>query len=466
MSKQKKGTTTNMTKLVSWDIDLYNSMSEEEDCLIWLSERDKYLLKNALRQVEWSTRWTSEIDTAQPNREQIAEEMAFKLSQEYCVDICQLIIDCIDDEESGVAQAIINTVVNSSSTEIIDTAQGQDGLIFGDGSNDGCDKDVLWGGVNNLVDQLDVNNQDALQILEVATNTLEWVTDVMAGILGVKAPIIQSALEWGLYIQNNILENYEAQITTEYMDTVKCDLFCIAKDKDCVLTTQDLVDYFFDRLSSQLTFQSLLTESLEFIVLGVWSGSEIADAMMLSQLVFRAQFGQWFDDVAFRSIDLDMRLGYDDPSTDWELLCDQCPDEWTFTIGETGELFSDWSQYAPLGIVDTGNNWLINGGTQDRTEFTLPVGFFDTGECDRIVVTYYQGRNANTADFFIQDSTSTLYIRDSELGDKTADLTITTPIDENSHLLVGIDVGIVGGGGFICRIKTITYYGTGTSPFE
>ncbi len=324
MSNQTKGTTTNMTKLVSWDIDLYESMSDDEDCLIWLSQRDKYLLKNALRQVKWSTRWTSEIGTAQPDKEQISEEMAFKLSQEYCVDICDLIIECIDDPESGVSQAIINTVINSSSTEIIDSGQGQSDLIIGDGNNPACDLDILWGGINNLVDQLDVNNLDALQILEVATNSAEWATDVLAGVLGVKAPIINSVLEWALFIQESILENYEAQITTAYLDQVKCDLFCIAKENNCELTPTDLVDYFFDRLASQLTFASLLTESLEFIFFGTWTGSEIADAMMLSQLVFRAQFGQWFDFIAFRSIDLDMRLGFDDPSDDWELLCDEC----------------------------------------------------------------------------------------------------------------------------------------------
>jgi len=239
--------------------------------------------------------------------------------------ICDAIIACIEDEQSGVAQAIVNVVNNSSSTELIDSAQGQNDLILGDGNNPTCDFDILWGGVNNLVDQLDVNNLDALEILEVATNSAEWVSEVLANVLGVKPPIIGAALEWGTFIQDSILENYEAQITVAYMDTLKCDLFCLAKFNDCELTAEMLVDYFFGRLASVLTFQSLLNESLEFIFLGVWTGTEIADAMMLSQLVFRAQFGSWFKSINFRKIDLDIRLGYDDPSDDWELLCD-CSD--------------------------------------------------------------------------------------------------------------------------------------------
>jgi len=244
------------------------------------------------------------------------------------MSICDAIIACIEDTESGVSDAIVTTVLNNTSAQDISVAQGQNDLVLGLDNNPECDLDILWGGINHLVDQMDINNIDALQILEVVTNVGEWVTDVAAGIFRVQASVITAMLEWALYIQDNILENYEAQITTSYMDTVKCDLFCIAKESDCVLTPTDLLDYFYGRLASQLSFGSLLVESLEFIVLGVWSGSEIADAMMLSQLVFRAQLGTWFGSVAFRSIDLDMRLGYDDPSDDWELLCD-CPGEWT-----------------------------------------------------------------------------------------------------------------------------------------
>lgn len=375
MSQQTKGTTTNLRKLVSWDIDQYESMSDEENCLLFLSERDKYLLKSALRQAKWRTRWTSEVGTAQPNREAIAENMAFKLSQEYCVDICQLIIDCIDDPESGVAQAIINTVGNTSSTELIDVGQGQENLLLGDGNNPSCDFDVWYGGVNNLVLSLHENNEDALQILEVATNVAEWLAQVGAGIFGVEAPIAQSMADWGLFIQQSILENYEAQFTQQYRETITCDLFCLATE-NCELTPQMIVDYFYDRLASQLTFGSLLTESLEFLVLGVWTGTEIADAMMLSQLVFRAQFGRWFGDIAFNSIDLDLRLGFNDPSDDWTLLCPDCGWSETWLNGNGDPVVDGW--VAVLGTYNAGQERYEgedNGGTSDVIQliYTVPA---------------------------------------------------------------------------------------------
>ncbi len=394
MSNQTKGTTTNLTKLVSWDIDLYESMSDEEDCLVWLSQRDKYLLKNALRQVEWSTRWTSEQGTPQPDKILIAENMAFKLSQEYCVDFCQLFIDCLDDDESGTFQAILDRLSEINADNSTGAGQNQSDLIFGDGNNPTCDKDILFGGIVNVVDRANTNNVDALQILEVLTNVNEWLAQVAGGIFGIEAPVAQSMADWALFIQQSILENYEAQITNEYLETIQCGLFCLAQD-NCELTPQMLVDYFFGRLQSQLTFESLLTESLEFLVLGVWQGSEIADAMFLSQFVFRAQFGKWFDNVAFTSIDLDMRLGMNDPDNDWTLLCTDCGWQYIsdWLVAEEGWIASQGAPPFddPRAVWSLGNGWesvdIQSNPTQyyrwDGIQYTMASTFVND-----IVMTY------------------------------------------------------------------------------
>lgn len=258
--------------------------------------------------------------------------------------ICDAIIACINDADSGVADAMIN--ITNNSDNILNVAQGQENLPLAGGNNPTCDKDVWYGGIDNLVNSLHENNLDSLQILEVATNVTEWLVDVVAGVFGIKAPVAQSMAEWALFIQNSILENYEAQWTQQYRETITCDLLCIAME-NCELTPQQIIDYFYGRLGSQLTFGSLITESLQFLVFGVWSGTEIVDAMILSQLVFRAQFGRWFEHIAFNSIDVDIALGFNDASNDWELICDPCGwlsnwyngdgdvvgDGWTYTLG-------------------------------------------------------------------------------------------------------------------------------------
>jgi len=366
-----KGTLTNISKLVGWSVDEYDELTEDE-CLVCLTEKELYLLGQAMQQMRWTTRWDNPNELPLPDLDTIASTLDEKMSPDTCLDFCQLMIDCINDPDSGVGQSIISTVGNTTSTELIEVGQGQRDLLLGDGNNPLCDSDIWWGGINNMVDQLDTNNMDALQILEVLTNVGEWVTQVAGGIFGVEAPLIQSMLEWGTFIQESILENYEAQITTAYMDQVKCDLFCVAIN-NCELSPQDIVDYFYERLEASLSYGSLLNESLEFLVLGVWSGSEIADAMMLSQVVFRAQFGMWFQDVAFNSIDLDLRLGFNDPSNDWVLLCDECQWIHKWLDGNGNPEVDGWyiedGAYEP---VEDEIDWSITGSSaSSQTTYTF-----------------------------------------------------------------------------------------------
>src|SRR3546814_13681890 len=94
---QKKGTTTNLEKLAGWDIDYYLSLSDDE-CSVCLTQKELYLLRNPLRQMEWATRWQSQIGTPKPDIENIAERLAYKLSGTNCceVDYCAEIVDCIE----------------------------------------------------------------------------------------------------------------------------------------------------------------------------------------------------------------------------------------------------------------------------------------------------------------------------------------------------------------------------------
>ncbi len=237
--------------------------------------------------------------------------------------ICDAIIDCINDDESGVMEAILQNITLTDGDSAIDNGQSQGDLIFAEGANPTCDYDTMWGGIESVINRANQNNLDVLQALEVATNLQEWVADVAGGLFGIELPVVQSLMDWAEFVQNSIMENYEAQITNEYLEELQCDLFCISQEQ-CELTPQRLVDYFYARLNSQLTIGSLLNETAQFILTGVWSGTEIADVMFLAQFAFRAQLGRWFEDIAFGSIDLDMRLGYTDANDNWELLCDTC----------------------------------------------------------------------------------------------------------------------------------------------
>lgn len=240
----------------------------------------------------------------------------------FSMDICDSVLNCIQND-TDVQDAIINLAFETESQSLIDNAQNQSGLVLGDGNNPTCDLDMLWGGISELIDRAEQLNQDALEIFEVATNQSELISNIFPNTFEDGTSFINAMLDWLQWMQNNIIENYNAQITQLYLDGLKCDLFCLAKD-NCELTPEMIVDYFYDRVSSGLTFQSLFEDTVDFLITGSWSGDQIADVFFLSQFAFRAQTGGWLDFIGFASIDRDMRIGFTNASNEWSVLCTDC----------------------------------------------------------------------------------------------------------------------------------------------
>lgn len=319
------------------------------------------------------------------------------------MSICDAVTACINDPESGVMQAILEQITLTDGDSSIENGQSQGDLIIGTTANPTCSLDMLWGGIESVIERANQNNIDVLEQLEVSTNTFEWVAEVAGGLFGVELPVIQSLMDWAQFIQDSILENYEAEITTAYLEELQCDLFCLSKS-NCELTPEILVDYFYDRLSSVLTIGSLLSDTAEFIITGSWSGTEIADVFFLSQFAFRAQLGRWFEDIAFGSIDLDMRLGFTNPSDNWILLCDECLTEIVVTFGGGG--YSDYT--IDNGSLDSGvGNPLPSAkyevqGTTDIV--TVTVNLPESSQVTEVAMDAIGSLNRNTIRMMVEDS--------------------------------------------------------------
>lgn len=350
MSNQTKGTTTNLTKLVSWDIDLYNSMSAEEDCLILLSERDKYLLRNALRQVKWLTRWTSEIGTQQPDRSLISENMAFKLSQEYCMDFCQMMIDCIETTPA-LRDAIQDSVGGYSDvdgnplrwqTDAIETVPG-------------CNLDDTWGYVKALWDYINQNNKDFLQILAEAGNQQEQIARMISGIPLFNQLPFDEIADWLGSLGDYNLEAYNASITTEINEKIWCDLFCIAQDQGCHLTFEDVWEYMLGEFGG-VNFPTLgatFAELVLFMVTGTYLNDRIVYLWTLVQLGIMFIGAEFLGVSSMNTYAIHAQNG--DPDDDWQTLCDDCPSFWSHEFV--------FESPTPAG-------WTITIGTQD-TDYIL-----------------------------------------------------------------------------------------------
>ena len=303
------------------------------------------------------------------------------------LSLCDSILACVNDPNSGIMQSILEQTSLQTSEQYRANGQSQSGLILGSGVNPSCDLDVLWGGIRSVIDLADTNNVDVLQVIEVVTNPYEFVQEVVLGIFGVELPVIQSIVDWIGWVQDNILENYEAEVTTEYLRVVMCDLFCLTQDS-CQLTPETLTNYFYTRLGSSLTIGSLLDETIAFLIGGVWVGTQIADVFFLSQFAFRAQLGKWFRLIGFLSVDTDFRIGANTPDNDWSILCTDCPTLWTstldFTTSDYGFVFDETPYTRGEWIDGVGLKPVVN--EVNKTNHLLGQLFFDTSTVTSIEI--------------------------------------------------------------------------------
>lgn len=241
------------------------------------------------------------------------------------MDICQSIVDCINDPESGVMDAINSLLADNAYPSGYEASQAQGDYELGSGNNPECDPDAWWAGCLGLVQRLNRINEDVLEEFEVITNQTELIADIIGSIGGIDLTGVPALFTWVTTMQNDIIENYLAEYTVAYEESVACDLFCMAL-VDCKLTPTMIFNYFRDRLSGSITFDGLFWETLDFLTSGTWSGTQICDFLMMSQIGLRAGIGVFFGQTAWNDIDLAITLGFNDANDDWVALCDDCPD--------------------------------------------------------------------------------------------------------------------------------------------
>lgn len=388
------------------------------------------------------------------------------------VDICDLIIACIDDPDSGVADTINNLINVNNESNAREYGQQFENLKLGDGNNPACDNDAWWAGTLNLVQRLNRNNEDVLEIFEVATNSQELVSEVVGDITGVDETSIDAFFAWIQFVQNSIEDNYEAQYTVAYEEAVACDLFCLAIE-NCELTPVMLFDYFKERLESQLTWGGLIEQTITFLVSGIWTGTEIVDFMMLAQIAFRAQFGRFFDFVGFNDIDADIRIGFNDANNDWETICDECSWIQRWLNGNGNPVDDGWviifGEYEgdPERIVDEDAS---ASSASARIRYTFGAGL--TTDIERLSLDYSINNPGTTRPVYVRiyddldvvQQETEININGVEVG--TVNWIGSQTIDEDWYLEFSVGTAINSGGTPHARILGMRVDGTGDDPFE
>ena len=208
-----------------------------------------------------------------------------------------------------------------------------------------CDLDILFAMSTAIIDQIHLNNQDFLEILEVALNPTERARNVISAIPGIGLLPLDEAIEFINQLASEIQENYDAQWTSAVRDDLRCALFCAAKDApDCIITFDMLTAIFEDRLNYYLDPINTAAAIVQYFVSATWAGTTVVDIMSLIQVAFWREASNWLG-VDIRTLQIVARLVIDNPDPDWEILCTECAvppteDCYDFTASEQG--FSPW----------------------------------------------------------------------------------------------------------------------------
>lgn len=334
--RQPQNMTRNKAIFIDWE---QNQAFSNEYVLKWLTMQQYTALIAVCDYFKWRTRWAN--PPTAPVLTQWTDELIWRLMQD--VNLCALMIACITDNpdtRDALNQWFLDQLGDNESNVyqtlnqwIYEQSQGSSpGQKPGPGVTGGnlipnlvdCNLPSLWGAEIIFLRWLDKNNIDFLENIEVLTNPIENLSEVLTAFAGVDPTIFGSALlKWVSFIQDSLKENYDAQWTTAYENEVACGLFCLAQENGCELSLEDVFLYFFERLGA-INLPETLLDGVVFWTTGIWTGTNFCDVMMTMQLAAFYYGNKFLDLLGVGQIAAAMQLGLDQPNDDYLVLCEDC----------------------------------------------------------------------------------------------------------------------------------------------
>lgn len=383
-----------LTKLVSWDIDFYNSLSDEP-CLICLSEKDRYVLGQALRQVRWYTRWWSLGGASPvPDTNDIADRLEPKMSTDSCIDICEIMIECIENTpelQQLIAQYALGASAGYQDPEDPSILSSN---VF-ENTTGGCDDDSIFGMTTGLTDLMNNVSEDILEVIQAAPNAIARLGDLIEAIPLIGEAPADDALQLMEKIAEDIAQGYESAYTVALRDEIRCDLFCIAQE-DCELTFEEIRDYFQSKLTnsvSNLSMEELVRDIFENNWIGIQT-VYIMHFLILETMIFGG------DALGIDKNKLIQQVSalYNDPDSDWMALCDPCTADCNLPIvinfeDQTAGSCATIDEGAIQSSPARDNYALVYSGSNITVDPTINV-VTDSEGIRNITVTWYQYWNS------------------------------------------------------------------------
>jgi len=325
---------------------------------VHIPDDDSYLAVLAAAHALLSNTWSS-VGTVEERRAWSRMWMDAYAATDWdaCMN-CEDVADCI--ETNTDVQDAINNVYNNYGTGVPMPPSISGRNLLPELVD--CNRDELWGAVSALVDGMHQNNVDAFEVIEVATNIAERGALLFSAIPVLETLPVNEAVD---YLQtiwtDDLFEAYNANDTTEYRDTLKCDLFCIAVGNNCSLSIDDVYAYFLSRIGGD--FSDNFVELIAYLVTGTWVGTEVNDMFFTGQLLVMYYGNQFFEMIGIYTFEMYLELGKRDPSDAWEVLCTECGADycfvWDMSLGLQGWQIQDGFGAVVTGGIDSDDTPLI-----------------------------------------------------------------------------------------------------------
>lgn len=226
-----------------------------------------------------------------------------------------------------------------------------------------ADKNKLWGGISEFVDYSHAINLDFLEQFTAIASKAQLVATLISAIPVVGAiGFFDEVTELAAWVFDMLRINYAANVTTDGLYELKCELFCLAVANDCNFSIQDASNYFQSDSGIMTDFSSPILDLLgEMPSLIALSNMQWFSAITYAQLAL-ATLGETF--VLPRSIknyQNSFNAGAQDGSNGWQIWCDECADEyltWTVIL----DFANDYEAIADEVVIRDAFNLLTTAG--------------------------------------------------------------------------------------------------------
>lgn len=330
---------TNFEKLMRWDADYYKSLSDD-DCIVCLSEKQIYLIGQMIEQMTWyKTRWTGDVSELDFDRissdlnYRISERMTCNQLQEILNRVTQIEITLGDIQNPADDFDVNITVINDNYT---DAALAEIAI-----QSETCltaDKDALYGAISQLIRYMHQKNVDFFEELSQLGNISDQIDRLKTSIGSLNSVPLANALDFITFYIEELLQEYEATVDEELLQTTICDLFCIAVNSGCKFNFYDVYDYFNAKVEPSFSnATTTFLDLVQFAIFGSFSGNGYYYFATYFQLAMAGLKQLYLGITDVNAYGYQFLAGKNSPDNDWSIFCVDCPEQyrlWTWDFAQ------------------------------------------------------------------------------------------------------------------------------------